>query len=321
MKTALKNLLAIAAILAATEIFAVELGEGWNFVSAGGDIYRSAAERDGILQILVFKNGKWEKRYPSEITIIAKKGEVMAIHSDRRIAYSLFPKIGSAWYWQLDENLNTEAEAEIYDVDLFDTAEDTIRELKNGGKYVVCYFSAGTYEEWRPDADEFPESALGRKVDGWEGERWLNIKDPKVMRIMKKRIDLAYTKGCDAVEPDNVDGYDNPTGFSLNYEDQLRYNKLLAKKAHKTGLAIGLKNDIGQTKDLASVFDFAINEECHEYEECEEYGYFIKKGKAVLNAEYGRLRENICKESEKIGISTSFFGKKLDGKRFTSCLP
>jgi endo-alpha-1,4-polygalactosaminidase (GH114 family) len=95
----------------------------------------------------------------------------------------------------------------IFDIDLFDTPADTIKHLHNMGKKVICYFSAGSYEDWRPDASEFTKEDLGRGLDGWPGEKWLNLESENVRRIMKSRVDLAKSKGCDGVDPDNVDGY------------------------------------------------------------------------------------------------------------------
>ena len=46
---------------------------------------------------------------------------------------------------------------------------------------------------------------------------------------MGKRMDLAKSKGCDGIEPDNVDVYSNHnTGFHFTASDQLAYNKWLA---------------------------------------------------------------------------------------------
>lgn len=42
---------------------------------------------------------------------------------------------------------------------------------------------------------------------------------------MQARLDLAVQKGCDGVEPDNVDGYQNNSGFPLTAQDQLAYNR------------------------------------------------------------------------------------------------
>ena len=103
---------------------------------------------------------------------------------------------------------------------------------------------------------------------------------------MAARLDLAARKGCDGVEPDNVDGYANPSGFPLRGRDQLTYNRWLAEQAHQRGLSVGLKNDLGQIPDLVDLFDWALNEECFQYDECEELLPFVQAGKAVFGVEY-----------------------------------
>ena len=104
---------------------------------------------------------------------------------------------------------------------------------------------------------------------------------------MKQRLDLAMDKGCDAVEPDNVDGYSNRPGFPLSYDDQLDYNRFIAREAHARGLSVGLKNDLDQVDDLLPDFDWALNEECFDYDECGMLLPFIEAGKAVFQVEYG----------------------------------
>lgn len=42
-------------------------------------------------------------------------------------------------------------------------------------------FSAGTKEDWRDDADDFPDEALGAALGDWEGEVWLDVND--VVRV------------------------------------------------------------------------------------------------------------------------------------------
>ncbi|KAJ3338929.1 hypothetical protein HDU93_008908 [Gonapodya sp. JEL0774] len=51
-------------------------------------------------------------------------------------------------------------------VDLFDATQAEISLLKAQGKTVVCYFSAGSYENWRPDIALFPQSVIGLKLSG-----------------------------------------------------------------------------------------------------------------------------------------------------------
>jgi hypothetical protein len=130
----------------------------------------------------------------------------------------------------------------IFDVDLFYTNKSAIDALHNQGKKVICYFSAGSSEDWRPDYMDFPSSDKGPCLSGWAGERWLDTRSSAVFDVMKKRIALAAEKGCDGIDPDNVDGYDNGSNFGMTQQDGINYIKKLAKEAHSYGMAMGLKN-------------------------------------------------------------------------------
>ncbi len=224
------------------------------------------------------------------------------------------------WYIQLQGKLNLNKKATLYYIDLFDNDKNTISKLHQKGKKVMCYFSAGSFENWREDKNKFPKSAIGKKLEGWDGENWLDIRDPRVLEIMKDRISLAAEKGCDGVEADNVNGYENDTGFDISYEDQLSYNKALARFAHKKGLFIALKNDLDQIKDLVIHFDLAVNEECFTYNECEKLKPFIDFKKPVLEIEYDEKyikneteRKNLCKKANEMEFNTLILPLSLDG--------
>jgi hypothetical protein len=235
--------------------------------------------------------------------------------------------VGDGWQWQLTGSLNTSYTVAIYDIDLFDTAASTINTLRASGKRVVCYFSAGSAENWRPDYAQFAAADMGNALDGWAGERWLDTRSANVRAIMKQRLDQAASKGCDGVEPDNVDGYTNNPGFTLTAFTQLDYNRFLADEAHARGLAIGLKNDVGQLSALEPNFDFAVNEQCFQYSECGGYSVFTSKGKPVLNAEYAaKYRDNtngardaLCSAARAANIRTLVLSENLDDTYRYSC--
>ncbi len=229
------------------------------------------------------------------------------------------------WQWQLNTgNVDTSYDVDMYDVDLFDTSQSKIDNLHAQGKKVVCYFSAGSWEDWRSDAGNFPESIKGDDLDGWAGEKWLDVRDglpdvdgdgtsdsDELRNIMKDRLDLAVTKHCDGVEPDNVDGYDNnTTGFPLTSADQLTYNKWLATEAHNRGLSIGLKNDVNQINDLINDFDWALNEQCYEYDECNNYQIFVNANKPVFGVEYNLEPREFCPQAN--NSNYSWLKKKID---------
>jgi hypothetical protein len=195
----------------------------------------------------------------------------------------------------------SKANVEVIDVDLFDTDSGTINDLKQDKK-VICYFSAGSREDWRPDAAEFQNGDFNKPLDGWAGENWLNIKSENVMNIMKKRIKQAADKGCHAIDPDNVDGYnENQDGYGYSPEDHANYIKQLAAEAQKHNLAIGLKNAVEIIPQVVDVIQFAVNEACHEYNECDRYKPLTDKNLAVFNIEYGG---NDCGSPAGVTLST-----------------
>ncbi|KAL9046724.1 MAG: hypothetical protein Q9214_000511 [Letrouitia sp. 1 TL-2023] len=157
------------------------------------------------------------------------------------------PPNGTTWHIELDHPLSDASpDVEAFDLDLFETTAATIAELHRRGKKVICYFSAGSYEEWRPDAHDFKnDTDLGNPLDGWPGERWLDVGSPNVRNIMMKRLNLAKNKSCDGVDPDNVDAFDNEnTGVDIDILDSVNYVRFLADSAHSLNLSIGLKNSL-----------------------------------------------------------------------------
>lgn len=222
------------------------------------------------------------------------------------------PTTGTSWHIQYSGlPVDTSVNATVYNLDLEDTEPSLITSLHAAGRRLQCYFSAGSWEDWRSDADDFPADAIGDEMEGWPGERWLDVRHAGLRPIMAARLDLAVTKGCDGVDPDNVNGYTNDTGFPLTYEDQLAYNLWLAAEAHARGLAIGLKNDVEQIVDLEPFFEWALNEECLSYDECNLMDPFIASGKPVFHLEYvddpadgpARLAE-VCGDPTITGFST-----------------
>ncbi len=236
------------------------------------------------------------------------------------------PAVSATWQWQLREALHTGYGVEVYDIDLFDTSTGDIAALQAAGRRVICYFSAGSSEDWRPDFAQLPADTLGAPLDDWEGERWLDIRATEVHELMLARLDLARQKGCDGVEPDNVDGYANQTGFPLSELHQQAYNRFIANAAHERGLAVGLKNDGGQAEALVDYYDFELNEQCHEFDECQELEVFTARGKPIWNAEYAAdlaaaeaRAQAICPRALAADIRTLVLPLELDDSFRVSC--
>jgi len=235
------------------------------------------------------------------------------------------PITNTTWHWQLSGNIKTDIDVNIYDIDMVENHTNTIKEIQSHDKKVMCYFSAGSWENFREDKDDFPSEVIGNIVNGWANEKWLDIRSDVVREIMKKRIELAYEKGCDGIEPDNIDGYTNNSGFNLTYQDQINFNKFLAEEVHKKGMFIALKNDINQVNDLVQYFDLQINEQCFEYNECDKLKPFIDANKPVLNAEYNTKyldsyeMTKLCNKANKLNFKTLVLPLKLDNSFRHSC--
>jgi hypothetical protein len=226
------------------------------------------------------------------------------------------PTVGLTWQWQINgTEVDTSIKADVYDVDLY-VPQSTIDELHAKGRKVICYISVGSWEDWRPDKDQFPPEVLGNDYDGWPGERWLDIREiDKLAPIMRARLDLCKSKGFDAVEPDNMEIYTNDTGFPLTFEDQLKFALWLANEAHQRGLAMGVKNASDQVNDLVNHFDFAITEDAFFYDWAEDMKPFIEAGKPVFAAEYTDLGgdfESYCLKSKGFKFSTILKNRDLD---------
>lgn len=193
-------------------------------------------------------------------------------------------------------------------VDLFDdeiagvAADTKMAELLNDDHIVMCYMSAGTAEDWRPDFDDFKNLSMTQPAN-WPSEFYLDIsRTDELVALMATRLEYAVQKGCHAIEPDNVDCYSNSecySGLSSDFDTSLYKNKAayakaleityvqaLATKAHDLGLSIVLKNAGEIVDDVESYFDGVLTENCYKYDECSTYSVFPDSDRAHFNTEY-----------------------------------
>lgn len=205
---------------------------------------------------------------------------------------------------------------DLLELDLFDTEAATVAARRTAGVRVACYLNAGAFERWRPDASAFPAEVLGKAYAGWPGERWLDVRRLDLLApILEARFDLCREKGFDTVEADNVNGFENDTGFAIDRTDQLAFNRWLADQAHARGLSIGLKNTGLLAADLVDDFDWALVESCYQYNECQLFAPFGRAGKAVFVIEYtskSRLQSRYCGLAANDGFALVFKKRKLD---------
>lgn len=236
------------------------------------------------------------------------------------------PGVATTWQLQLTGDIVTDIDVALFDLDLFDAPQATLDALHADGRKVLCYFSAGSGEDWRPDHGDLDPAALGKPLDGWPGEVWLDVRHPSVWAVMRGRLDRAVAAGCDGVDPDNMDGWLQDSGYPLTADDQLAYNRWIANQAHLRGLTVGLKNGGDQVPDLVDYFDFELNEQCHEYDECDQLAPFIDQGKPVFNVEYPgdeadaqALAATLCPEAGAAMLRTLMLPYELDGTWRVSC--
>lgn len=227
------------------------------------------------------------------------------------------PTPGLRFDVQFTRPLDLDRPVDFLELDLFDTTAEAVAALKARGIRLACYLNAGAFERWRPDAATFPAELLGKAYAGWPGERWLDIRRLDLLApILEARLDLCRAKGFDSVEADNVNGFENDTGFALDRADQLSFNRWLAEAAHARGLSIGLKNAGLLAADLVDAFDWALVESCYRFVECQLFQPFRRAGKAVFVIEYTRNKrwqQRLCPRARNDGYALIFKHRRLDG--------
>lgn len=210
------------------------------------------------------------------------------------------------WQWQLQGKVDLGIPACVYDLDGFETSRRTVAALHRRHVKAICYLDVGSWESYRPDKGQFPRSVIGRRYEGFPDERWLDVSRFHLFeKPLERRFEMCARKGFDAVEPDNLAGWEpeNRTGFEITRSDQLRFNRWVARQVHRRGMAVALKNDGRQARQLLPDFDFAIVEQCFQYRECGYYRPFVRRRKAVFEAEYEQEPTEYCGTARAIGFS------------------
>lgn len=219
------------------------------------------------------------------------------------------------------EAIDLSIDAAVYDLDLFETDPALIAALHARGRRVLCYLSVGTREDWRPDAWRFPAAAVGRAYPEWPGESWLDIRRlDDIGPVLLARLDLARDKGCDGIEPDNLDGYETDSGFPLTGTDTVRFVRWLAAAARARGLSFGLKNSPDLLGDLLPDIDWVLIEDCHVQGWCDAIAPARAAGLAVFQVEYTDSDldwPEACAAAQKRGFVLILKNRALDAFRRT----
>jgi hypothetical protein len=258
--------------------------------------------------------------------------------------------------------------ANIWDTDMFadsNTAggvptgpSPVVQALHAAGKYSICYVEVGAQQP-EPDSSNFTPADYTNgsnpqttAMQGWPGEYWYDIRgfagyvagDPSTLTGaavniaagLAERIGGCAVEGQDALEPDDLDGYTNPSatgapggGWGLTQADSAGFERWLAYTAHSDGLAIFQKNDPADASADEPLFDGMIIEQCNFYADpCSGSGGdttpYLAAGKPVLNAEYtqdGEATAKFCPADTAAGIIGALFDVALGGQTYAPCAP
>ena len=166
------------------------------------------------------------------------------------------------------------------------------------GLYNVCYVNAFQSQPdeasfWRTRHPSLLLRSHGRLVTDpdWPGEYVLDTstaaKRTALLAIVGGWIDGCAAHDFQAVEPDNLDSWTrHGVDGAITRADDVAFARLLVRRAHADGLAIGQKNAV----ELAPIgrtgigFDFAVAEECQVFRECG--AYLRAYGRHVVEIEY-----------------------------------
>jgi endo-alpha-1,4-polygalactosaminidase (GH114 family) len=294
---------ATASILAALVLLLPGMG-GSSATGAGGELWQPAPD------------ARWQYQLESSKRRLASSGGI-------DVSICEGPHSGSGC-----------VRPDVFDIDLYvdgrvsgnDHTVNTaaVNAIHHQGAHAICYVSAGDAERFRPDYRKYlrfdrrhGHSLIGKPFSRrFPNEYWLNLKNGRgqrdfILRRVNARTGKCARAGFDGIEYDVVDAFAQGrkvTGWRITARHQLVFNRALARIAHRHGLSVALKNDLGQVPKLEPRFDYAINEQCFEYHECANspspgYRAFTRAGKAVFQVEYRIQRSRFCGRAKDLGFS------------------
>jgi hypothetical protein len=188
------------------------------------------------------------------------------------------------WDWQIGRVTPLQrtgaAAVDIYDIDGFLTTAAEVSAIKASWQAAtlphpraVCYLDLA-WENYRPDASPgtfFPASALGLVYNGFPAERWVDFRQLDALKpMLRERISMCAAKGFDAVELDDIDGFDPPstTGFDLTPGDVQNYLGYAFNLIHEHGMTALWKNSPYLSSWGRAYSDGAVVEECYLSKAC-----------------------------------------------------
>ncbi|KAB1907627.1 endo alpha-1,4 polygalactosaminidase [Micromonospora sp. AMSO1212t] len=226
------------------------------------------------------------------------------------------------WQWQLTTPVDVTVDADVFLLDPVTTTSAETAALREQGRRLVCHVRVGTYAADDPDATRFPAAVRGAAAPGRPASRFLDVRNWDALApVLADRFRLCRGKGFGAVAFADADGYRHRSGFSLDFDDQLLFNRRLAGLARKIDLSPGLVDDVAQVAALAPDFDFAVNQECVRRRECAKLLPFVDAGKPVFHVEYTGDPADFCVTSVGYGFASIRKDRQLDAGREPCVLP
>jgi Glycoside-hydrolase family GH114 len=234
------------------------------------------------------------------------------------------PTQGMQWEWQIccyqGANLyppssysklnyvNTSYNVPFYDIDGFENDNNrtidpktgqpigTVARLHAQGRRAICYLDVGSFEDWRPDWGKHLRrrhpGLVGAPVPDWPHQWWIDFRKTRVIYpIMRARLDMCRRRGYDGVQFDDLVAYEeSKQGFSkpITGQQTVAYAVWLANQAHRRGLSAAFQNALEIAKQLQPYYDWALFEDCTQYQECHHPGLraFLTAHKFVADVEY-----------------------------------
>lgn len=231
------------------------------------------------------------------------------------------PAVDVTWQVQLSGSFDSSVDVMLYYVDLDSVTSTQRAAILAVGRHLACYLSAGTYEPFRADAQEFPAAALGNALMDYPDERWLDIRNAKVTSLMSARLDQYRALGCSSVAVANVTTTEN-TGFDITAANQSEYLDWLSAAIHDREMLAGLATGDDRVALMEPRFDWAYAQGCWATNHCTDYSPFVTAKKAVLGVEFGdaSTAPTLCSGVPGSGVNLLIKPRDLSAKR-TACLP
>jgi hypothetical protein len=230
---------------------------------------------------------------------------------------SYVPAADSAWQAQLSGAIDPELSVELFYLDPDSNEPGALARLKEQEKHYVCYLSAGTFEPWRADANEFPERVRGNALENYPEEQWLDVRDATVRQLMSDRVAALALEGCEGIVPESMEVHAADTGFDLTLYDALDYAGWFVERIHAAGISAGLHGPSVLTTSLAMAADWGLAVACVEPSGCSEFQPLVELGKPVLHVEFGdeETAPDVCRSAERLGFDALIKRESFDAFR------